>query len=73
MFNTVPEPVICPNVLNSMAEGGWYMELASAPYGCAWEEIPLGINKLMGSGIPGKMFAVSAAKSMATAMIPYLK
>ena len=73
VFNTVPESIISPKALNNMAEGGCYMELASAPYGCVWEEIPLGINKLMGSGIPGKMFAVSAAKSMATAMLPYLK
>lgn len=73
VFNTVPEPVIDPRALMRMRDNGMYVELASAPYGCAWEKIPDSVQKERGGGIPGKRFAVSAAQSMAKAMAPYLK
>lgn len=73
VFNTVPENIIIPAELCKMAKNGIYAELASAPYGCHWESIPGSIRKVLGSGLPGKRFPFSAAKSMANAMAPYLK
>lgn len=73
VFNTVPKPVIDPKALMRMQDNGLYVELASAPYGCVWEEIPEKVQKERGGGLPGKRFAVSAAQSMAAAMDPYLK
>lgn len=73
VFNTVPEPIINPKALCGMAKTGVYVELASAPYGCQWEQIPGSVQKISGNGLPGRMFPFSAAKSMAKVMVPYLK
>lgn len=72
IVNTVPERVLPKDKLKIIKPGGWILELASAPYGLDFEEAKeLGIEAVLGSGLPGKYTPEAAGRYMAEAVIGY--
>jgi dipicolinate synthase subunit A len=62
IFNTVPAHVFGSAELGCIREGVLVMELASAPYGMDLEKAEkMGVDVRIESGLPGRVFASSAA------------
>lgn len=66
LFNTVPVPILTREVLSTLPRGIVLMELASAPGGIDLAAATAqGIQVLLASGLPGKLFPESAGKILA--------
>lgn len=70
VVNTVPQNVLTAAELNAMNKNGWILELASKPYGFSFEEAKmLGVEAVLGSGLPGKYTPEAAGLHMAETVI----
>ena len=70
IVNTVPAPLFSAQTLQVCREGTLFLELASAPFGAAAEEVRAnGLHHIPGGGLPGRF----CASGCAAAMLPLLR
>ena len=70
VWNTIPSRVVQPAWLEAMQENGWFIDLASAPYGIDSASIPANINYALESGLPGRILPMAAAEVIYQTIFP---
>ena len=65
VFNTVPARIFSAQTLSRFSAGTLFIELASAPFGAAQEDVrALGLHHIPAGALPGKFCAAGCAKAM---------